>query len=538
MGGSAPEIPGIKAVGDLLHTFRREVAELLGRASTGFPGAQPVSFAARHKTELLKQDYYVCEKSDGIRCLMYLTGDGPEEITYLIDRKNEYYHVSALHFPVSSEQELEFHTGTLVDGELVNDTMPNGSMQLKYLVFDCLVLDGSSLMHRTLDKRLAYFRDKVYNPYRALYKKYPEEIQYLPFVVEYKKMEYSYAIEMMFREVLPNLPHGNDGLIFTCRDSPYQFGTDQHILKWKSEDENSIDFRTKIDWTMGDCDSDDPDQNGELTPFPDYWAMPTIHLTVFRTDGKDNGYGAMYLETHEWEAMKALEEPLGERIVECYLDKQDRWRFLRFRDDKHEANHISTVESVMESIQDKVSEDDLIGVAKSIRGEWKKRQGLESAKVKQEHDMRKALTAQEATNSPNGATSNGGAGTKRKTEENVNSMSEHSATRRKLSPHDSQKHLSTQEGTSSPNGMPAIHGAGMKRKAEDDEDSQSEHSAIKRKLSHPEERKASNPQEATSSPIGATRSDGSGTKLEIEDDEDLESESSPTRIKLSPQPGA
>ena len=533
-----PEIPGIKASGELLQSFRREVADLLGRSSTGFPGAQPVSFAARHKTELLKQDYYVCEKSDGIRCLMYLTGDGPEEITYLVDRKNDYYHVRSLHFPISSEQELEFHTRTLVDGELVNDTMPNGSTQLKYLVFDCLVLDGSSLMHRTLDKRLAYFRDKVFNPYRALYKKYPEEIQYLPFIVEYKKMEYSYAIEMMFREVLPNLPHGNDGLIFTCRDSPYQFGTDQHILKWKSEDENSIDFRTKIEWAIRDCDFDDPDENGNFTPFPDYWAIPTIHLAVFRTDGKDGVYGAMYLEKHEWEDLKALEEPLNERIVECYLDEQNRWRFLRFRDDKHEANHISTVQSVMESIQDKVSKDDLIGVAKSIRDEWKKRQGLESAKTKQEHDSRKALTAHAATNSPNSATTNGGAGTKRKAGENMNSMSEHNATRRKLSPHDAQKDLSTQEGTSSPNCLPVVRGGGMKRKAEDDEDSQSEHSAIKRKLSQCEEQKESGAQEATTSPTAATRSDGSGTKIEFEDDEDLKSESSPKRIKLSPQSDA
>lgn len=514
-----PEIPGLKALGDLLKSFRREVADLLGRSSLGFAGAQPVSFAARHKADLLRQDYYVCEKSDGIRCLMYLTGDGGEEITYLIDRKNDYYHVSSLHFPISSEQETDFHTGTLVDGELVNDTMPNGSTQLKYLVFDCLVLDNSSLMHRPLDKRLAYFRDKVYNPYRALYQKYPEEIQYLPFIVEYKKMEFSYAIEMMFREVLPNLPHGNDGLIFTCRETPYQFGTDQHILKWKTEAENSIDFRTRIAWTMGDCDPDDPDERDELSPFPDYWAMPTIHLTVFRNDGKDDNYAVMHLEEYEWEDMKASEEPLDERIVECYLDEQNRWRFLRFREDKNEANHISTVESVMESIQDKVSEDDLIGLAKSIRVEWKKRQALESAKSKQEYDMRKALHTEDTTIIPNDPTSNGGAGTKRKAEDDASLMNEHDATKRKLSPNDMHKRLNTHEGTSSPNSVSVKGGADIKEKAEDDEDSQSEHSATKWKQSDPEE--------ATISPAGAARSDASVTKIKHEDDKDSRERESP-----------
>jgi mRNA guanylyltransferase len=42
-------------------------------------------------------------------------------------------------------------------------------------------------------------------------------------------MEVSYGVEMMFRDVLPNLPHGNDGLIFTCRTSQYKFGTDEKM---------------------------------------------------------------------------------------------------------------------------------------------------------------------------------------------------------------------------------------------------------------------------------------------------------------------
>lgn len=532
MGNSVPTIPGIKAEGDLLVTFRREVAQLLGRKTQGFPGAQPVSFAARHKLELQKQDYYVCEKSDGIRCLMYLTGDGPQEITYLIDRKNDYYHVPFLHFPISSEQEREFHTGTLVDGELVNDTMPNGSIQLKYLVFDCLILDSSSLMHRSLDKRLAYFRDKVFTPYRELYKKYPEEIQYLPFVVDFKNMELGYGIEMMFREILPNLAHGNDGLIFTCKNSPYQFGTDQHILKWKSEGENSIDFRLKLEFPLRDPDSDDPDEDGNLTQYPDYSAMPTFNLKVFRTDGKDDHFSYMYLEEQEWEEMAVVDLPMNDRIVECYLDEQHRWRFLRFRDDKQEANHITTVESVLQSIKDKVSKEDLITLAKFIRDEWKKRQGLESAKAKQEYEARKALTAHEATNSPNDSAS-----IERKLEDDAISVNEHSVTKRRLSPDDTLKPSTTQEPTSSPNGASSNGGAGTKRKAEDDEDSASEHSTRKRKVSHSEGRKASSTQEITSSPAGATCSDSSSTKRKFEEDEDSVDESSLTTRKLSPQSG-
>lgn len=48
--------PGIKAEGQLLYTMRNEVAELLGRHQTGFPGAQPVSFARQHLEEMTKQE--------------------------------------------------------------------------------------------------------------------------------------------------------------------------------------------------------------------------------------------------------------------------------------------------------------------------------------------------------------------------------------------------------------------------------------------------------------------------------------------------
>lgn len=51
------EEPGIKAEGQLIHAMRREVAELLGRQQTSFPGAQPVSFARQHLDELTRQEY-------------------------------------------------------------------------------------------------------------------------------------------------------------------------------------------------------------------------------------------------------------------------------------------------------------------------------------------------------------------------------------------------------------------------------------------------------------------------------------------------
>lgn len=377
-----PDVPGTRAQGPDLHQLRGQVARLLSRESTRFPGAQPVSFAARHLLELQKQDYYVCEKSDGIRCLMYMTANtNNEEVIFLIDRKNDYYHVPALHFPLENE-EAAFHVDTVVDGELVNDLQRDGSVQLKYLVFDCLVLDGGPLLHRILDKRLGHFREKVYKPFSKLFEKYPNEKQYLPFFMEFKNMERAYGIEMLFHNTLPNLAHGNDGLIFTCRNTPYKPGTDPHILKWKPANENSVDFRANLELPMLEPDSED-ERDGITEPYSDYEAHPTFHLTVGCDGDSVKEWGQLYLTKDDWEKLKTLNRPLDEAIFECYQDELHRWRFMRVRDDKLEPNHISTVESVMESIHDRIGEQELIAIGKQVRDAWKAREREQQAQTRQ-----------------------------------------------------------------------------------------------------------------------------------------------------------
>lgn len=330
--------------------------------------------------------YYVCEKSDGMRYLLYLTIDEKgEESQYLIDRRNDYWWVpkGGLHLPVPNNIE-GFHENTIVDGELVIDKLKDGSTQPKFLVFDCMVIDGNSLMNRTLDKRLAYFKERVFDPYSQLLKAYPQEIPFMLFLVELKQMQFSYAAEMMFTQILPSLPHGNDGLIFTCRSTEYKPGTDPHILKWKPESENSVDFRLSLEFPRVTPDERDVAE-GVTQPYLDYDAVPVCNLLVYAGDGQDDPwYALMYLEEEEWEELKSLQQPLDDRVVECYMDEMKRWRYMRFRDDKKEANHTSTVAGVIESITDRVTSEDLIAAAKGIRDEWKRRAAEEEAKHRAE----------------------------------------------------------------------------------------------------------------------------------------------------------
>lgn len=69
--------PGVKAAGPLLYAMRKEVADLLGRHQTSFPGAQPVSFARQHLEELTKQECVFdrcrlcCAHADAITAIMF-----------------------------------------------------------------------------------------------------------------------------------------------------------------------------------------------------------------------------------------------------------------------------------------------------------------------------------------------------------------------------------------------------------------------------------------------------------------------------------
>ncbi|KAM0693522.1 hypothetical protein Q7P36_006777 [Cladosporium allicinum] len=93
-------------------------------------------------------------------------------------------------------------------------------------------------------------------------------------------------------------------------------------------------------------------------------------------------------------------EQIDHRIIECFRDPvTGSWRpkiekdgTPRYRDDKKDANHISTVKSVIESIEDAVTEEDLVANSKKIRDCWKEREAEE--RRRHEHEKRRAHEAE------------------------------------------------------------------------------------------------------------------------------------------------
>ncbi|KAK7020482.1 mRNA-capping enzyme subunit alpha [Favolaschia claudopus] len=361
-----PDIPGnrVPPRSEQDSWVRDQVARLCQVDSRRFPGSQPVSFTKSDLAKLETQDFWVCEKSDGVRVLLLVSTDHTNtQMVFLIDRKNDYYELSGLYFPHHKNPQLPLQN-TIVDGELVYDVDPRTNHEtMRFLAFDCLVVDGENIMHRPLDKRYGRLQDYFYKPFAKMKKDHPQVTQNHPFDIRVKPIQFSYAAEMVFGEMV-NLQHGSDGLIYTCVNAPYIPATDSNILKWKPPSENSIDFKLVLRFPP---DLDNPSQ-------PDFHAKPIFLLHVWCGDTKYEQYDQMYVEDDEWEKMKSSGEQYDDRIVEVHWDPAHKhWRMMRFRDDKPNGNHKSIVDKIIISIADGVEKDGLLERSNSIRTAWKAR---------------------------------------------------------------------------------------------------------------------------------------------------------------------
>ncbi|KAJ9475428.1 mRNA-capping enzyme subunit alpha [Pseudozyma hubeiensis] len=389
---SVPNVPGRKVEDYQQLNFLREHVRGLCRLNHArFPGAQPVSFEKTSIGLLQSEDYWVCEKSDGQRVLILIVipaSTGAQEV-FLIDRKNDYYQVEGVVFPHHMPKDPEvarvngMRNHTLMDGELVIDTDSSGKQKLVLLLFDLIVLDRELLASRPLSKRYGRLKTFVYPPYVDYLKRNPAAAARRPFDVQVKKMDLAYGIQMVLYETVPNLLHGNDGLIFTCLNSGYVMGTDPKILKWKPPNENTIDFKLILRFPP-DLERD---PRGNL---PNLSVMPFFELHQYLGDSANEDYeffDELWVEPEEWRQMVESGEQFDDRIVECvwsvdpqpatepYLSRDlslpPRWRMMRIRDDKHHGNHRSIVEKILKSIRDGVDADELVSAAPAIRAAWK-----------------------------------------------------------------------------------------------------------------------------------------------------------------------
>ncbi|TEB39643.1 mRNA guanylyltransferase [Coprinellus micaceus] len=377
---AVPELPGnpVPRYSEQEQWLKEHVAKLCRLDHDRFPGSQPVSFGEKDLTKLEQYDFWVCEKSDGVRVLFLIAFDpgSNTQAVFLIDRHNTYREIEGFCFPHHEDPRKNLKN-SLIDGELVMDVDPRTRQQtLRFLAFDCLVIDDQNVMTKTLDKRYGRLKEWFYRPFARMTKEYPQMAVGQPFDIKVKDINFSYHVEKVFTMDIPNLMHGNDGLIYTCVTTPYTPGTDHNILKWKPPSENSIDFKLVLRFPPA---PDNPNK-------PDFCAKPLFLLSVWLGgDGnlaRYEHFDDMYVSDDEWDQMKMSGEQIDDRIVEVHWDPSlQRWRMMRFRDDKPQGNHKKVVDNIIQSIADGVEKDALLARSNAIRNAWKTRAGLPTQPV-------------------------------------------------------------------------------------------------------------------------------------------------------------
>ncbi|KAF5192061.1 mRNA-capping enzyme [Thalictrum thalictroides] len=217
-----------------------------------FPGSRPLSLT-RNNLELLRKRYfYVTWSTVGTRYLMLITWDG----CYLID-ENFFFRRVHMRFPlkkIETGARKETHNFTLLDGEMVIDTVPEtGKKERRYLIHDLIAINNMSIAHLPFHERWKMLEKQIIEP-RNLERQFIHHSR-IPnyrydmetFRVRRKDFWPLSTVAKLLTDFIPKLSHEADGLIFQCWDDPYvpQARTDTGLLKWKYS--YTVSFLFEID---------------------------------------------------------------------------------------------------------------------------------------------------------------------------------------------------------------------------------------------------------------------------------------------------
>ena len=185
-----------------------------------FPGPQPISIEYKHFPILKKNEYIVCEKTDGERHMMIATTFEGKPKCLFTNRAFDM-------FEVKINLNKRAYEGTILDGELYDNTL---------MVYDALLINGRPVGHLNLYQRLAEAEKLIkfiicmkFDKHRLKMKNFWAMKDFDPFMYQY----------------LPTIEQKVDGLVFTPVYEPVRIGTHETMFKWKPREKNTVDFQMK-----------------------------------------------------------------------------------------------------------------------------------------------------------------------------------------------------------------------------------------------------------------------------------------------------
>ncbi|KAI7889738.1 mRNA capping enzyme, catalytic domain-containing protein [Mucor mucedo] len=281
------------------------------------------------------------------------------------DRNKYWYYVPNLLFPLRG-RDNEYLKDTLMDGELVLD-IDQHKKTWRYLIFDLMVVNGSTIIQRSFSTRLGMLQQDVIHPFNVRMRTQTDPSNLPPFTVELKKMERSYGLHLVFEQI-PKLKHKSDGIIWTPVKYPYTSGTCEKLLKWKPPELNTVDFRISAKWSKEHKPiySIEVLSNGVTYKFYDHFQPEPALATQWKSQLPD-GRIAEFRYDSDCE-VTIIEQGYAPTV------RKGGWRFVRFRDDKSTANDEMVVKRIRNSIQDGVTKEQLLLCMDRVRAAWKARE--------------------------------------------------------------------------------------------------------------------------------------------------------------------
>jgi len=348
--------------------LQRRIHELCGARFNPrrrrMPGPLPQPVTRANLRLLRSEDYWVAEKSDGDRYMLFYASSGHQRGCYLIGRKT-----LLLRIPGTFFNEMFGHHDCLLDGELVYETQ-NDVKRHAYLVFDAVTYNGRNVGDQKLADRLKLVSEVV-----GKYRRH-EKITSPPFAMQSKTIVPKKHVKRILNCITKHTqtdahtPHPdywftekrsvgkrgnkNDGVIFT----PSEGGFMQRkipILKWKFPDLQTIDvsiLKHELNESLGRS----RDRKG--------WMQDQLPVYCKGKDKHDLTYLRQIAVPRD---PKVIREILNCRessvIVEVGYDKnQGHWLIYRTRLDKKKPNFIATVMGTFDALIDNITRQTLIEV--------------------------------------------------------------------------------------------------------------------------------------------------------------------------------
>ncbi|QIG59975.1 hypothetical protein [Dishui Lake phycodnavirus 4] len=187
-----------------------------------FPGPQPISIERRHFDILKKNDYVVCEKTDGVRHMLLVFMYEHKKVSMFVNRALEMFETK-IRFSKNT------YDGTLFDGELYDD---------KYMIYDVVVANGKHIGHMNFLDRL----DAMEAIIKSAMTMKSDDIK-----IKLKKFHALIDFDIFLNDYLPSVSQNIDGLVFTPVHEPIRIGTHETLFKWKEKDHNTIDFLVRFE---------------------------------------------------------------------------------------------------------------------------------------------------------------------------------------------------------------------------------------------------------------------------------------------------